>query len=94
MKNNISISSSNPFHPHMLGRKQLEGMVKKNARELDEMDLSDHNGEYAVYNNGELFFSDSFDEGIKLGEKEFGVDSGFVVREIGKDIVMSDLVRA
>lgn len=74
--------------------KSLESQVKRNATLLDAVDLSGHSGDFVVFNQGTLYFAKTFADGVNLGKEKFGEDVGFVVREVGKEIVLSFLVKS
>ncbi len=66
--------------------KAIERKVKKSAKALDVLihNLAKSNkGKFVLYYDEQYFVVSSFEEGVKLGAKKFGLSSGFVVREIG-----------
>ena len=77
--------------------KKLEKEVKENSSQLDEKIknlIKKQKDKYAVYNNGNVYFADSFKEGVNTGIKEFGEETGFVVKKVTKEnhIILSSLV--
>lgn len=63
--------------------KHYEDEIKLNSILLDSIDFSDHNGKFVVFNEGNCFFSETYEEGVKIGKEMFGKDVGFIVRKIG-----------
>lgn len=66
--------------------------VCENAKLLDSVDLSAYSGKVVVFNQGTIFFAASFEKGVILGKEKFGEDVGFVVREVGKEMRLSQYV--
>ncbi len=76
--------------------KKLENEVKINSI-LFEGKLSTYlktnKDEYAVFNQGDIFFVNTFKEGVTLGIDKFGEKTGFVVKKVSKEMpILSALV--
>ena len=77
---------------------QIEKNVKANGLALTKVlpkYYKKYSGKYAVYNKGKIEFSNTFENGIKKGDKLFGENAGFVVRKVQSFIpVLSSFVKA
>lgn len=77
--------------------KKIENEVISNSGLVEARFSSyfkEHENEYLIFNSGKEFFTKSFAEALKKGEKEFGEDTGFVVRKVSKQVpVLSALVK-
>lgn len=76
--------------------KKLENEVMINSILFeDELQafMKSHKDKYAVYNQGKVFFADSFKEGVNTGISQFGEKIGFVVKKVSKEMpILSSLV--
>ncbi|PKL17925.1 MAG: hypothetical protein CVV49_08505 [Spirochaetae bacterium HGW-Spirochaetae-5] len=76
--------------------KKLENEVMINSILFEDklpVYIKTHKDKYAVFNQGEIFFADSFKEGVNTGISQFGENIGFVVKKISKEMpILSSLV--
>ncbi|MCL5674956.1 MAG: hypothetical protein M1501_04355 [Candidatus Omnitrophica bacterium] len=80
-----------------MNMKKMEKEVKKNSLMLDkEMDsfIKSAESKYVVYNKGKSYIADTLKNGVELGIKNFGEDTGFAVKKITKSMpILSSLVK-
>ena len=69
----------------MSNLKKLEKEVKKNSNMLEPMIkkyMETKKDQFIIFNKGEMEFAPSYNEGVDIGIKKFGADTGFVVKKI------------
>jgi len=78
--------------------KKMEKEVLENSLLLDKkmksFCVTSNKDKYIVFNQGEHKIVNTLKEGLEIGIKDFGKETGFVIKEISKTIpVFSSLIK-